>query len=294
VTSKNTNDAPPRYVLTTACPDTTGIVAAVTGFLAVNNGLIIEAQHFDDMETRMSFIRIVFQDNGSGLPTLGRLEAAFAGEVAERFAIRYAFRDTARKTRVIVAVSKQGHCLNSLLHRWSTGSLPIQVVAVVSNHQDMRSLVEWHGVPFHYLPIIEGRKAAQEARIRERFESADGELLVLARYMQILSNESCTYFAEKAINIHHSFLPSFKGARPYHQAHSRGVKLIGATAHYVTADLDEGPIIEQSVERVDHSTTPEQLAAIGADVESLVLNRAVQWHAECRVFRNGVRAVVLR
>jgi formyltetrahydrofolate deformylase len=286
--------SPPRYVLTTACPDTTGIVAAVTGYLARNNGLIVEAQHFDDMETKKSFIRIVFQDDGSGTPALPDLTAAFATEVAERFKMQYAFRETAQKMRVVVAVSKRGHCLHSLLHRWSTGSLPIEIVAVVSNHQDMRSVSEWHGVPFHYIPIVDGRKAEQEERLRARFESSEAELLVLARYMQILSMESCEYFADRAINIHHSFLPSFKGARPYHQAHVRGVKLIGATAHYVTTDLDEGPIIEQSVERVDHSTTPDQFATIGADVESLVLNRAVQWHAECRVFRNGVRTVVLR
>lgn len=289
-----TQGAPARYVLTTACPDTTGIVAAVAGFLARHNGLIVEAQHFDDMETRTSFMRTVFQDNGAGLPELQQLQAEFGTQVAEPYRMRFAFRDMGRLLRVVIAVSRQGHCLNSLLHRWATGSLPIQIGAVVSNHQDMRSLVEWHGVPFHYIPIVDGRKAEQEARIRERFEMAEGELLVLARYMQILSAASCEYFADRAINIHHSFLPSFKGAKPYHQAHSRGVKLIGATAHYVTTDLDEGPIIEQSVERVDHGHMPEQLATLGADVESLVLNRAVQWHAEHRVFRNGARTVVLR
>ncbi len=286
--------APPRHVLTTTCPDTTGIVAAVSGFLARNNGNVIEAQHFNDVHTCTSFIRVVFQGHGAGMPALAALDAAFAEEIAGRFGMQYGFRDTARKMRAVIAVSKQGHCLNGLLHRWSQGSLPIEIVAVVSNHQDMRSLVEWHGVPFHYVPIIDGRKEDQERRIRERFEATDGELFVLARYMQILTPESCAYFANRAINIHHSFLPSFKGARPYHQAHRRGVKLIGATAHYVTTELDEGPIIEQSVERVDHSLGPEQLVAIGADVESVVLSRAVQWHAECRVFLNGVRTVVLR
>lgn len=285
---------PARCVLTTACPDTTGIVAAVATFLMRNNGLIVEAQHFDDTETSMSFMRTVFQDNGAGMPMLEQLRVAFAKDVAEPFHMTYDFRETARKMRIVIAVSRHGHCLNSLLHRWSSGSLAVHIVAVVSNHQDMRSLVEWHGVPFHYLPIVDGRKAEQEGRIRECFERVEGELLVLARYMQILSAECCTYFANRAINIHHSFLPSFKGARPYHQAHSRGVKLIGATAHYVTTNLDEGPIIEQSVARVDHSTTPEQLATIGADVESLVLNRAVQWHAEHRVFHNGAKTVVLR
>jgi formyltetrahydrofolate deformylase len=281
-------------VLTLSCRDTTGIVAAVAGFLAQHQGLIVETQHFDDTETRRSFMRTVFQDNGAGLPPLDLLRATFEETVARPFGMQFAFHAVARRMRVVVAVSKQSHCLNSLLHRWSTGSLPVEIVAVVSNHPDLRSLAEWHGVPFHFLPIIDGRKREQEQRLRDVFESAEGELLVLARYMQILSEEACGHFAERAINIHHSFLPSFKGARPYHQAHARGVKLIGATAHYVTTDLDEGPIIEQSVERVDHATQPQQLTTIGADVESLVLNRAVQWHAEHRVFRNGVKTVVLR
>jgi formyltetrahydrofolate deformylase len=285
---------PSRYVLTTSGPGTTGIVASVANFLARNNGLIVEMQHFDDVDTRMSFIRIVFQDSGDGMPSIDQLRPAFAEEVAIRFGMQYAFHDASVKMRVVIAVSKQGHCLNSLLHRSSSGALPIEIVAVVSNHDDMRSLVEWHGVAFHHIPILDGRKSEQERRIREIFEEAQGQLFVLARYMQILSAESCTYFAGRAINIHHSFLPSFKGGRPYYQAYARGVKLIGATAHYVTSDLDEGPIIEQSVERVDHGDAPEQLAAIGANVESLVLYRAVQWHAEHRVFRNGIKSVVLR
>jgi len=285
---------PSRYVLTASCPAATGIVASVTGFLARNNGLITEVKHFDDTDTQTSFMRVVFQDNGSGMPAAGHLQSAFADEVAQRLHMQYAFQDPSRRMRVVIAVSKQGHCLNSLLHRASTGALPIQLAAVVSNHDDMRSLVEWHKVPFHHVPIVDGRKAEQEQRMREIFQRADGELFVLARYMQILGAESCDYFAGRAINIHHSFLPSFKGGRPYHQAYARGVKLIGATAHYVTTDLDEGPIIEQSVERVDHADTPEQLAAIGANVESLVLYRAVQWHAEHRVFRNGIKSVVLR
>jgi len=181
-----------------------------------------------------------------------------------------------------------------MLHRYSTGTLPIEVVAVVSNHQDLRSLTEWHGIPFHYYPVIDGRKAEQEQRIIELFEKTDAELLVLARYMQILTADACKYFEGKAINIHHSFLPGFKGAKAYHQAHARGVKLIGATAHYVTTDLDEGPIIEQEVARVDHTMPPEDLVTIGADLESVVLNRAVRWHAERRVFINDCKTVVLR
>ena len=285
---------PPSYVLTISCPDTTGIVAAISGFLAANNALITEAQHYDDPFTVTSFMRTVFHDNGRGMPPLTELDHAFRDSIAPRFQMTWQFHQVSHKTRAVIAVSKHGHCLNSMLHRWSTGTLPIDVVAVVSNHQDMRSLSEWHGVPFHYFPVIDGRKAEQERRIVELFEKVESELLVLARYMQILTPDACKYFEGRAINIHHSFLPGFKGAKAYHQAHARGVKLIGATAHYVTTDLDEGPIIEQEVARVDHNMLPEELVEIGADLESVVLNRAVKWHAEHRVFANGSRTVVLR
>lgn len=285
---------PPSLVLTMSCPDTTGIVAAISGFLAANNCLITEAQHYDDPYTVTSFMRTVFHGNGQGTPAAEDLSREFANSVGERFRMNWRIHEMKRKCRAVLAVSKHGHCLNSMLHRWSTGTLPIEVVAVLSNHQDMRSLSEWHGVPFHYLPVIDGRKAEQEKRIVELFEKVDGELLVLARYMQILTTDACKYFAGKAINIHHSFLPGFKGAKAYHQAHERGVKLIGATAHYVTTDLDEGPIIEQEVARVDHTMSPDELVAIGADLESVVLNRAVKWHAERRVFANGNKTVVLR
>jgi formyltetrahydrofolate deformylase len=281
-------------ILTTACPDTTGVVAAVAGFLAQHNCLITEAQHYDDPIADTSFMRAVFHDNGQGAPSLQQLHEAFAASVAQRFGMSWKFHEAQRKCRAVVAVSRQGHCLNSMLHRWSTGTLPIEVVAVVSNHQDLRSLSEWHGVPYHYLPVLDGRKAEQEQRLIELFEKVDGELLVLARYMQILTPAACEYFRDRAINIHHSFLPGFKGAKAYHQAHARGVKLIGATAHYVTTDLDEGPIIEQEVARVDHTMSPEELVSIGADLESVVLNRAVKWHAERRVFVNGSKTVVLK
>jgi formyltetrahydrofolate deformylase len=281
-------------VLTTACPDTTGVVAAVSGFLAANNCLITEAQHYDDPVSDTSFMRTVFHDNGQGVPSLQQLDETFASTVGQRFGMQWKFHEARRKCRAVLAVSKHGHCLNSMLHRWSTGTLPIEVVAVVSNHQDMRSLSEWHGVPYHYLPVLDGRKAEQEQRMIELFEKVEGELLVLARYMQILTPRACEYFGGRAINIHHSFLPGFKGAKAYHQAHTRGVKLIGATAHYVTTDLDEGPIIEQEVARVDHTQTPEELVNIGADLESVVLNRAVKWHAERRVFANGSKTVVLK
>lgn len=285
---------PPSMILTTACPDTTGVVAAVAGFLASHNCLITEAQHYDDSVSVTSFMRTVFHDNGKGAPSMQQLDEAFAGSVAQRFGMKWRFDEARRKCRVVLAVSKQGHCLNSMLHRWSTGTLPIEVVAVVSNHQDMRSLTEWHGVPYHYLPVLDGRKSEQEQRVIELFEKVDGELLVLARYMQILTPQACDYFAGRAINIHHSFLPGFKGAKAYHQAHVRGVKLIGATAHYVTTDLDEGPIIEQETARVDHTQSPEELVNIGADLESVVLNRAVKWHAERRVFVNGAKTVILK
>jgi formyltetrahydrofolate deformylase len=285
---------PPSFVLTTSCPDTTGIVAAVSGFLASHNCLITEAQHYDDPYTVTSFMRTVFHDNGKGAPAIADLDRTFAATVGAEFKMTWRFHPVQRKCRAVLAVSKHGHCLNSMLHRWSTGTLPIEVVAVVSNHQDLRSLTEWHGIPFHYFPVIDGRKAEQERRIIELFERVDGELLVLARYMQILTADACAYFAGRAINIHHSFLPGFKGAKAYHQAHARGVKLIGATAHYVTTDLDEGPIIEQEVARVDHTMAPEELVSIGSDLESVVLNRAVKWHAERRVFANGNKTVVLR
>lgn len=285
---------PPLYVLTTSCPDTTGIVAAVAGFLARNNGLITEAQHHDDPLTRMSFMRTVFQDNGQGMPSFEELDREFAETVANRFQMNWRFHEVQRRCRALIAVSRQGHCLNGMLHRWSTGTLPIEVVAVVSNHQEMRNLAEWHGVPYHYLPMINEGKHEQERRLIELFERLDAELLVLARYMQILSAEACRYFEGRAINIHHSLLPGFKGAKAYHQAHARGVKLIGATAHYVTTDLDEGPIIEQEVDRVDHTQSPEDLIVVGSELETVVLNRAIKWHAERRVFRNGGRTVVLK
>lgn len=285
---------PVLYTLVTCCPDTTGIVAGVAGFLASHNAVIRETQHYMDPARMTSFMRTVFHDNGGGMPGVAELEQRFGNLVGQRFGMTWRFYEAQRRCRVMLAVSKQGHCLNSILHRCSTGTLPVEVVAVVSNHEEMRSLAEWHGVPYYYLPILEGRKAEQEEKLIELFERADAELLVLARYMQILTAHACEFFGGRAINIHHSFLPGFKGAKPYHQAHSRGVKLIGATAHYVTTDLDEGPIIEQEVERVDHTQSPDDLTAVGSELENVVLNRAIKWHAERRVFRSGSRTVVLR
>ena len=282
------------YILTTSTPDTTGIVAAITGFLAERGALITETQHFRDPPGNRSYLRAVFQAAGSGrLPAAAGFAADF-GPVARRFGMDWQLHEAARRCRVLIAVSKQGHCLNSMLNRWHSGTLPIDIVGVVSNHEDQRRLTEWYGLPYHGLPIGPEGKLAQETRLLELFEASGAELLVLARYMQVLSGIACRRLALRAINIHHSFLPGFKGARPYHQAYERGVKLIGATAHYVTEDLDDGPIIEQEVERVDHNMGPEELTSIGHDIESVALNRAVRWHAEHRVFVHGNRTVVLR
>lgn len=280
-----------NYVLSMSCPDGTGIVAAIAGFVAERKGLITEAAHFVDEYSERSFMRTSFR--GDALPDREELARQFR-PVAERFRMDWALHDATAKCRVLVAVSRQGHCLNNLLHRWSIGVLPIDIVGIVSNHDTHRRLAEWHGLPFHYYPIEPGRKAEQEARILDLFDATSSDLLVLARYMQVLTDEACRRLAGRCINIHHSFLPGFKGARPYHQAYERGVKIIGATAHYATADLDEGPIIEQGVERVDHTMGPDDLVEIGHDLESVVLNRAVRWHAEHRIFVAGNRTVVLR
>jgi formyltetrahydrofolate deformylase len=281
----------PSFILTTSCPDTTGIVAAITGFVAERQGLITEAAHFLDDYSQRSLMRTAFR--GDTLPDRDELSRQFQA-VADRFQMDWSLHDAATRCRVLVAVSNQGHCLNSLLHRWSIGVLPIDIVGVVSNHDSQRRLTEWYGLPFHHFPIQKDRKPEQESRLLALFEQESSDLFVLARYMQILSDATCRQLAGRCINIHHSFLPGFKGAKPYHQAYERGVKIIGATAHYVTGDLDEGPIIEQGVERVDHSMSPEDLIEIGHDLESVVLNRAVRWHAEHRVFAVGNRTVVLR
>jgi formyltetrahydrofolate deformylase len=285
---------PPGYVLTTSTPDTTGIVAGISGFLAEHGALITETQHFRDPPTNRSYLRAVFRDDGNGrLPDLQGLQQAF-GPLARKFAMQWRFHQASHRCRVLIAVSRQAHCLQSLLHRTQSSVLPIEIIGVVSNHDDHRRLVEWHGLPYHWLPIEPDGRSKQEARLLSLFASQQADLLVLARYMQVLSPVACERLAERAINIHHSFLPGFKGARPYHQAYERGVKLIGATAHYVTPELDEGPIIEQEVERVDHNMGPDELTNIGHDIESVVLNRAVRWHAEHRVFVHGIRTVVLR
>lgn len=283
----------PSYILKSSCTDTVGIVAAVTGFLAKRGSLLTEMSHFVDDKAQKSFIRVEFEDDANDEASLLEMQAGYKEKVAKRFGMRFEFHPSEQRVPTLLAVSKQSHCLNALLHRWADGHLPIDITGVVSNHDDQRSLVEWHKLPYYHFPIEPGKKPEQEAKILALFEETHSELLVLARYMQILTPHACDMLAGRAINIHHSFLPGFKGARPYYQAYDRGVKLIGATAHYVNMDLDEGPIIEQGVERVDHTMKPKDLERLGQDVESSVLNRAIRWHAEHRVFESGNRAIVL-
>ncbi len=284
----------PRYILKLSCPDRAGIVHAVTGFLLEQGGNILTSAQHGDADHQRFFMRIEFEC-GRATPVLA-LREAFA-PLAQQLQMDWELVGREAKTRVLLLVSKLGHCLNDLLFRVQTGHLPIEIPAIVSNHRDFYQLAASHNIPFHHFPLLNAspeQKAAQERKIREVVEENRIDLVVLARYMQILSGEMCEYLSGRAINIHHSFLPSFKGARPYHQAHERGVKLIGATAHYVTSDLDEGPIIEQEVARIDHSMPPEQLVAIGRDTECVTLARAIQWHAEHRVLMNGNRTVVFR
>ena len=277
------------WVLSLSCPDGPGIVHAVSGALAEHGGNITESQQFGDPDTGLFFMRVAVT---SSAPRAD-IEAAM-GALASRFGMSWRLDVAGRPMRTMVLVSKAAHCINDLLFREREGSLPVDIVAVVGNHPDLADLARFYGKPFHHIPVSPATKAAAENRILALADELDVELVVLARYMQILSPALCEALAGKAINIHHSFLPSFKGARPYFQAHDRGVKLIGATAHYVTADLDEGPIIEQDVERVDHTATPEALTATGADLERRALSRAVRWHAEHRVLLNGHRTIVFR
>ena len=279
------------FVLTLACPDVPGVVYAVSGFLYESGGNITESQQFEDRDSGTFFMRVQFTP-GAG-STVDGLRAGFA-RVASRFGMTWRMTSVDVRQRVLIMVSRVGHCLNDLLFRQSVGGLNIDVVAVVSNHRDFERLAGNYHVPFHHIPVTPSTKPEAEAQLLSLVRSLDVDLVVLARYMQVLSDELCKELEGRAINIHHSMLPSFKGARPYHQAYERGVKLIGATAHYVTADLDEGPIIEQEVARVDHAMTAEQVTALGRDTECQALARAVRWHAENRVLLNGHRTVVLR
>ncbi|MFI9436240.1 MULTISPECIES: formyltetrahydrofolate deformylase [Streptosporangium] len=276
-----------QYVLTLSCPDRPGVVAAVSGLLAARGCNITESQQFGDPVSERFFMRVQFVSPLSHAD----LRTAFTA-LAPELGMEFRLRDLAVKPRVLVLVSKFGHCLNDLLYRTRSGLLDIEIVGVASNHPDLRPLTQSYGIDYHHLPVTPETKSRQEAEILSLVDHYQADLVVLARYMQVLSEDLCVKLAGNVINIHHSFLPSFKGAKPYHQAHSRGVKLIGATAHYVTADLDEGPIIEQEVARVNHTHSAEDLAAIGRDVECQALARAVRWHAEQRVLLDGHRTIV--
>jgi formyltetrahydrofolate deformylase len=291
-----------EFVLTLSCRDTKGIVHAVSGLLYQAGCNILDSQQFGDVQsddgTGLYFMRVHFEapEHLADAVTLDRLFC----NVREQFGMNLQLHAMARRARLLLMVSKHGHCLNDLLFRWKTGTLGgrqgVDIPAIVSNHQDYAELAASYGIPFHHLPLVGGSSAevkrVQEQQVESLITEHEIDLVVLARYMQILSPEFCSFLRGRAINIHHSFLPSFKGAKPYYQAHDRGVKLIGATAHYVTSDLDEGPIIEQDVARVDHALSPEDFTAVGRDVESVVLARAVRWHVEHRVLLNGRKTVV--
>ena len=283
------------FILKISCPDRPGIVHAVSQFLFNQTANILDSAQFSDTFTSRFFMRVHFAKTSQEL-NLQNLQELFKG-IGDSFQMDWELFDAASKPKVLIMVSKLGHCLNDLLFRTHSGYLPIEIAGIVSNHQDFQNLAAGYKIPFHYMPLSSAndeRKNEQEEQLLKLIDQEKIDLVVLARYMQILSPKVCQKLSGKAINIHHSFLPSFKGAKPYWQAHQRGVKLIGATAHYVTTDLDEGPIIEQGVERVDHSMDPDQLAAVGRDVECMALSRAVRWHAEHRILLNGKSTVVFQ
>lgn len=278
------------FILQLSCPDRVGIVHAVTGLLAERGGNITDAAQFNDQSTGQFFMRMQFT-----LPKANVADFKMRFDtLAQSMQFNWSLHSAEQRMRTILMVSKLGHCLNDLLFRYRSGLIPIDIRAVVSNHRDYYQLAASYEIPFYHIPVTADTKPQAEAQLLDIVAKEDAELVVLARYMQVLSNNLCRSLAGKAINIHHSFLPSFKGAKPYYQAHERGVKIIGATAHYVTADLDEGPIIEQDIARVDHSNDPNHLTHIGRDVESVVLSRAVTWHAQHRVLLNGTKTVVFR
>jgi formyltetrahydrofolate deformylase len=278
-----------NIVLTVSCRSTRGIVAAVSGYLAEKGCNIVDSSQFDDLETGAFFMRVSFiSEDGVGRDAL----IEDFEPIAKKFSMTTQFHDASHRMKVMLMVSRFGHCLNDLLYRWKIGALPIEIVGVVSNHFDYQKVVVNHDIPFHHIPVTKANKPEAEARIMDLVEQTGTELIVLARYMQILSDQMCQKMSGKIINIHHSFLPSFKGANPYKQAFERGVKLIGATAHYVTADLDEGPIIEQDVARITHAQSGEDYVSIGRDVEAQVLARAIHAHIHRRTFINGNRTIV--
>ncbi len=278
------------YILTLSCPDRLGLVHAVSGFLLERGGNIEEAAQYNDADTGLFFMRVQFS---CGQLTFDELSLQLQ-QMAEPLKMQWSLHAKAQLMRTVIMVSKEGHCLNDLLFRWKSGLLPLDIRAIVSNHREFYQLAASYNVPFHHIPVTAATKPQAEAKQFEIIQAEGAELVVLARYMQVLSDDLCKKLSGKAINIHHSFLPSFKGAKPYYQAHDRGVKLVGATAHYVTADLDEGPIIEQDVARVDHSKTVEDFTNQGRDTESQVLARAVKWHSEHRVLLNGHKTVIFK
>jgi formyltetrahydrofolate deformylase len=284
---QKTND----YLFTFECPDRLGILAKVANVLFVNGAYVTESFHYGDPQTERFFSRMVFNDHAMKM-SVADLQSRMS-EVAKELEMTFTIRPAAYRPKVLIAVSKYDHCLNLLLTKWRAGALKVDIVGVVSNHNDCRSLVEWYGIPFHHYPITPETKPQQEAQILDLFATTGAELLVLARYMQILSDDMSRKLEGRAINIHHSFLPGFKGARPYHQAHDRGVKVIGATAHFVTSDLDEGPIIAQEVKPIDHTFTAEDMVLVGHDTEAVALANAVRLFSEGRIFLNGQRTVVL-
>lgn len=284
--------SPETFIMTLSCPNRPGIVAAVSRYLFEQGGNILEAHQFDDTETLRFFMRIVF--NFAQPVDIDGLRTGFS-PLADSFAMEWSIRSKRERPRVLIMVSKFDHCLADILYRWHIGELQMEIVGIGANYtRQTYAHLDFGVIPFDYLPVSKDTKQAQEARILEIVEERQVDLVVLARYMQILSDDLSTKLGGRCINIHHSFLPGFKGARPYHQAHQRGVKLIGATAHYVTADLDEGPIIEQDVERISHHDTPEDLVRKGRDIERRVLSRAIAWHLDGRVLQNGSKTVVFR
>jgi formyltetrahydrofolate deformylase len=279
-----------RYTITLSCPDRVGIVAAVSSFFAQNNGWIVEASYHTDQATQQFFMRQEIRADSLEFDAT-ELRTRFT-KLANEFQMTWQVSDSAMKKRVVLLVSKQDHCLNDLLHRWRNNELQVDIPCVISNHQDLREFVEWHGIPFNYVDMQNKHTAFN--KIAELFDAVQGDVMVLARFMQIMPPEICTRYAGRIVNIHHSFLPSFAGAKPYHQAYQRGVKLIGATCHFVTDELDAGPIIEQDTVRIDHGDTPDDLVRYGRDIEKTVLSRGLRYHVEDRVLVCGNKTIVFR
>ena len=282
-----------KYILTMICPDTSGISAAILNFIYENDGFVSSSYNFGDPVTKKYFMRTIFQASGKKMGSIEDIKVKFR-PIAEKFSMQWEINDHNYRPRVLIAVSKFGHCLNDLLHKTKNGQIPMEIAAVVSNHLDMKELVEWHGINYFHLPSLPDNKNENEEKIINMVNGLRIDLVVLARYMQILSSDMCNFLHGRCINIHHSFLPSFKGAAPYSQAYSKGVKIVGATAHYVTSDLDEGPIIEQAVERIDHTYTPEDIGMTVSDLETVILSRAVKWHVERRILLNGNKTIVFK